>query len=102
MDDALRTWAQFKDCIGAITSLHLVETSPFMREMQKDKLGRYTRMGSTKEHDFSVTWHDSVEEILEQEVDADTYTMLIAHEFFDALPVHLIEVCASFSIIISD
>lgn len=36
-----------------------------------------------------LLWHDMIEDIHE---DGDLYTMLIAHEFFDALPFHLLEV----------
>lgn len=80
--------------MAAISSMHLVETSPMLREMQLKKLHRFTVKKPTKVYDFPMTWHDSIEEILEQEVDKDTYTIVIAHEFFDALPVHLIEVFA--------
>jgi SAM-dependent MidA family methyltransferase len=34
-------------------------------------------------------WHDAIEEIKHEE---DVFTMLVAHEFFDALPVNVIEV----------
>ena len=71
--------------------MHLVETSQMMRELQKDKIAKSK---SNKLSHVSLTWHDSIEEILEQEVDGETFTILIAHEFFDALPVYLLEVGA--------
>lgn len=87
--------------MAAISSMHLIETSPMLREMQLKKLHRFTVKKPTKVYDFPMTWHDSIEEILEQEVDKDTYTVVIAHEFFDALPVHLIEVSINLCHIIS-
>ncbi|KII85108.1 hypothetical protein PLICRDRAFT_116521 [Plicaturopsis crispa FD-325 SS-3] len=79
MADMLRTLSQFPALKSALREVHLVETSPTMRAVQKEKLGSGP---------WSIVWHDSIEEIAK---DSDAYTMLVANEFFDALPVHVIE-----------
>jgi NADH dehydrogenase [ubiquinone] 1 alpha subcomplex assembly factor 7 len=38
---------------------------------------------------LKIHWHDSIDDVPASD---GTYTMLVAHEFFDALPFHLIEV----------
>ncbi len=54
-------------------TLHLVETSPLLRETQEKKL-----------HDlkFPKFWHESVDSL------PDLPTIIMANEFFDALPIH--------------
>lgn len=66
--------------------IHLVETSASMRAIQKAKLHT-----SAERIGCALFWHDAIEDI---PPDANTYTMLVAHEFFDALPFHLLEVSA--------
>ena len=43
------------------------------------------------EHDVRISWHQSIDDI---PTDDDAYTMLVAHEFFDALPIYYIQVSA--------
>ena len=38
---------------------------------------------------IQVHWHTSIGEILPSSTE---YTMLVAHEFFDALPIHVLQV----------
>jgi NADH dehydrogenase [ubiquinone] 1 alpha subcomplex assembly factor 7 len=38
---------------------------------------------------LKIHWYDSIDDVPAAD---GTYTMLVAHEFFDALPFHLIEV----------
>jgi SAM-dependent MidA family methyltransferase len=52
-------------------SVHLVETSPVLRGRQGEALA-----------DRLVTWHDRVEEL------PDGPLLVVANEFFDALPIH--------------
>jgi NADH dehydrogenase [ubiquinone] 1 alpha subcomplex assembly factor 7 len=54
-----------------------------MRAMQKEKL-RYPNKGR-----LELIWHDSVYDLPRN---SGVYNMLIAHEFFDALPVHVVQV----------
>jgi NADH dehydrogenase [ubiquinone] 1 alpha subcomplex assembly factor 7 len=53
--------------------LHLVETSPVLRKMQRWKIGA------------DATWHDSLATVPEGPM------LLLANEFFDALPIHQYE-----------
>ena len=70
MADALRA-ARVLPGFEAAASLHLVETSPALRARQKAALaGR------------DVAWHDGFGEV------PAGPTILVANEFFDALPVH--------------
>jgi len=63
--------------------VHLVETSDKLRAIQEEKLSPYKNV--------RLHWHNSVFEI---EPSAKEFTFLLAHEFFDALPVHVIQVRA--------
>ncbi|KAI6123548.1 S-adenosyl-L-methionine-dependent methyltransferase [Pisolithus croceorrhizus] len=83
MDDMLRVFRQFPASRTKLTNVHLIETSPAMRTLQESKLKHAVHGGSP-----AIVWHDAVDDIPPS---PDTYTMLVAHEFFDALPVHLIE-----------
>jgi NADH dehydrogenase [ubiquinone] 1 alpha subcomplex assembly factor 7 len=53
--------------------IHLVEMSPILRKIQKEKLGT------------DVTWHDSIANI------PDGPMLLVANEFFDAIPIRQFE-----------
>lgn len=83
MDDMLRVLKQLPAARGKLKSVHLVESSATMRALQESKLGKASQEGN-----FKIMWHDAIEEIEHEE---DVFTMLVAHEFFDALPVNVIE-----------
>jgi len=70
MADALRAVAKVAPAFDKAAELHLVETSPALRAAQAKALGARPR------------WHDALETVPEAP------TILIANEFFDALPVH--------------
>ena len=72
MADMLRATARM-EAFQAAARLHLVEMSPVLRQMQREKLG-------DKAH-----WHDSVATLPDEPV------IFVANEFFDALPVRQIE-----------
>ncbi|WCT74585.1 SAM-dependent methyltransferase [Sphingomonas naphthae] len=63
--DALRAMAK----AGLTPAIHLVETSPVLREAQRARLP-------------GATWHDTIDTL-----PADGALMVVANEFFDALPV---------------
>ncbi|ALG70834.1 ATP synthase subunit beta [Azospirillum thiophilum] len=76
MADALRAAAVlplFRDN----ATVHLVETSPAMRERQRQTLQPI--LGD------AIQWHDRLEDVL------DGPTILIANEFFDALPIRQVQ-----------
>jgi NADH dehydrogenase [ubiquinone] 1 alpha subcomplex assembly factor 7 len=68
--DILRTLSVWPDFREAVT-LHLVENSPKLREVQAKALKGY-----------SVEWHDSFGDV------PDGFCFVVANEFFDALPVY--------------
>ncbi len=70
MQDALRAARVLPD-FGEAASIHLVETSPVLRDMQAVTLG-----------DHNPAWHDELARV------PDGPLIVIANEFFDALPVH--------------
>ena len=72
--DALRA-ARLRPGLLAAIRLHLVESSPALRERQAQVLGPLLPA--------APEWHDGF-----AEVPADGVLLLIANEFFDALPVH--------------
>ncbi|KPV77291.1 uncharacterized protein RHOBADRAFT_33470 [Rhodotorula graminis WP1] len=65
-----------------ISSIHLVEQSDQLKRVQKARLVE-TGFGETP-----VEWHADVAAVPQSE---DEFTILIAHEFFDALPIHIFE-----------
>ncbi|KAI0671441.1 DUF185-domain-containing protein [Trametes maxima] len=83
MHDVLRTLAQFPSARAATTEIHLVETSLTMRTAQEKKLSSLAQA-----HGWKLHWDDSIDDI---QSDTSKYTLVLAHEFFDALPFHLLQ-----------
>jgi NADH dehydrogenase [ubiquinone] 1 alpha subcomplex assembly factor 7 len=81
MADVLRVFKQFPAARDSLARVHLVETSRPLRQQQEKSLSSAS---------VEVAWHESIEEVPVEE--DDMYTMFIAHEFFDALPIHVFEV----------
>lgn len=87
--DSSRLSAEFHEFQSHIAGVHMIEASPELRKIQMDKL----RQESTTSDDdddavrtfgnVPVHWHTSFNQI-----PSDGPILLIAHEFFDALPVH--------------
>jgi len=75
---------QFPASRSALKSVHLVENSLTMQAIQKEKLLPASQMGA-----WELLWHDSIGDVPQNTAE---YTMLVAHEFFDALPIHVLEV----------
>ncbi len=72
--DAVRALGRI--AAGARIELHLVETSPILRERQREALSR---------HDPPPVWHERIETL------PAGPAMILANEFFDALPVRQYE-----------
>ncbi|KAI0247657.1 DUF185-domain-containing protein [Lactifluus subvellereus] len=83
MDDILRTLSQLPHSRASVKHVYLVESSPALRAVQATMLQPWDGKNGLRIH-----WHDSIDDVPAAD---DTYTMLVAHEFFDALPFHLIE-----------
>ncbi|KAF8121754.1 S-adenosyl-L-methionine-dependent methyltransferase [Boletus edulis] len=81
MADILRVVHQLPAVRPHLDSVHLVETSPTMRAFQRTTL----RTAPDSEGRVALMWHDALDEVPHRD---DLFTMLVAHEFFDALPVH--------------
>ncbi|GJN89885.1 hypothetical protein Rhopal_002874-T1 [Rhodotorula paludigena] len=65
-----------------ISSIHLIEQSDQLKAVQKARLAE-AGFGETP-----VEWYADVKAVPES---ADEFTILVAHEFFDALPIHVFE-----------
>ncbi|KAG8930646.1 hypothetical protein FRC01_002450 [Tulasnella sp. 417] len=77
MDDILRATRGFKEFTSALTSVTLVETSEHLRKKQNEKLEKYG---------VPLSWHDRIEDVPQ-----DAYSLIVAHEFFDAMPIHVLQ-----------
>ncbi|OXC70853.1 hypothetical protein AYX13_00269 [Cryptococcus neoformans] len=83
MDDVLRTLLNFPGIAASINSVHLVENSEAMREVQSRTLSP-----RIEGKDVKLNWYTSIEEIPETK---DEFTLFVAHEFFDAMPINVFE-----------
>ncbi|PCH42048.1 DUF185-domain-containing protein [Wolfiporia cocos MD-104 SS10] len=83
MQDILRVLAHFPASRAAVQEVHLVETSPAMQRRQEERLGP-----TVHAHGWTLRWHCALEDVPR---DATRFTMIVAHEFFDALPFHLLQ-----------
>lgn len=79
-----QTLSQFAASKEAVQEVLLVETSESMKALQKEKLGPLAAQTGR-----SLQWFDSLDDI---PAESDKFTMIVAHEFFDALPFHLLQV----------
>lgn len=73
MADMRRTIAKVSPALSAAITVHLVETSPVLRARQRQVVGP------------GASWHMSLEEV------PDAPMLLIANEFFDAIPIRQFE-----------
>ena len=70
---------------GKAIDVHLVKTSPAMRALQQAKLER----SNVKMH-----WHTFINEITFNTL----CYLVVAHEFFDTLPIHILHILQGTSI----
>ena len=97
-------FSQFPGIREAV-SLHLVEVSPKLTQMQQEKLtgqnssslneatnrgesgGSPGRQSCMSKYGVPVSWYNHLSDV------PCALTFYIAHEFFDALPIHKFQVC---------
>ncbi|KAJ2761593.1 hypothetical protein IWQ57_006007, partial [Coemansia nantahalensis] len=100
MDDMLRAARRFPQFFASIRGVHLVERSPELRRVQHDRLGcdaQQTQMAADQDApergvsaargNIPVRWYDALDAV---EPDG-AVPLVVAHEFFDALPIHKFE-----------
>ncbi|KAL3636603.1 hypothetical protein CASFOL_018902 [Castilleja foliolosa] len=86
--DLLRGASKFKNFTESL-EIHMVECSPALQKLQYQNLKCTTEDGTAEKRWFStlagthVSWHATLEQ-----VPTGLPTIIIAHEFYDALPVH--------------
>lgn len=102
INDVLRTIGQFQTFAKAIQAVWLVEAGPGLRLKQKDLLcgedaemkeitdntGKNKWWEATSKQGIPVRW---VEDIVLLPESGSSMPFIIAHEFFDALPIHAFE-----------
>ncbi|KAI7336818.1 DUF185-domain-containing protein [Hortaea werneckii] len=98
MSDVLRTIRRFPDLSKAIEGVYLVEASPRLREAQKallcgdEKEMTETDIGWESEskmvEGMKVKWTEDIRFVPR---DGSKTPFIIAHEFFDALPIHVFQ-----------
>lgn len=95
LEDLLRASSKFKQFLNSIQAIHLVEASDKLREVQRSKLcgtnqfeKRSDQLWYAKStHGPQVCWHTDITSV-PQNLDRP---LLLAHEFFDAIPIHAFE-----------
>ena len=97
MDDMLRTVRNFPPLAKAIEAVYMVEASPRLREAQHkllcgDNPLDETKMGwqSISKHskELKIVWTEDIRFVPKE---ASKSPFIIAHEFFDALPIHVFQ-----------
>ncbi|KAG9285437.1 hypothetical protein G9A89_010912 [Geosiphon pyriformis] len=93
MEDMLRALRNFGDCFHAIRSIHLIEASRELCDIQRRKLcddlqdsqdKNSTKFARNKDG-LEFYWHEVFDDV------PDICSMVIAHEFFDAIPIYVFE-----------
>ncbi|KAJ2648795.1 hypothetical protein IWW40_003595 [Coemansia sp. RSA 1250] len=98
MDDMLRAAQRFPQFYAALKGVHLVERSPELRREQFKKLNcqhgqaemtneQAPKRAVTSRGNLPVEWHDVLDEVCAKEA----VPLVMAHEFFDALPIYKFE-----------
>lgn len=98
LDDALRATSKFKGFNTAVQEVHLIEASDRLREVQRQKLcgheqfkdateGSGTIIRAKSKYGPTVSWHYDLASVPR----SMPTPMVVAHEFFDALPIHAFE-----------
>jgi NADH dehydrogenase [ubiquinone] 1 alpha subcomplex assembly factor 7 len=93
--------SKFPEMYDTLQGVQLVEASPGLRKMQRASLVPGSQESDviqfedersvpvqrcTRPDGLHVNWYDGIEDL------PDSWSMIMAHEFFDALPIHTFEV----------
>ena len=105
MDDILRTIRNFEHMTKSLEAVYLVEASEALRHKQHkllcgeeaeiEKTSEGWKSISKKYFDAPVFWVEDVALLPKSETEGGSMPLLIAHEFFDALPIHAFESVAA-------
>ncbi|TQV92311.1 hypothetical protein V2A60_007003 [Cordyceps javanica] len=94
MDDMLRTISRFPAMANSIEAVYMVEASPELRSTQKELLcgpGTPTTESKAGYHstgkynNLPIVWTQTIKSV---PMESSKTPFIIAHEFFDALPIH--------------
>ncbi|KAF2133585.1 hypothetical protein P153DRAFT_332531 [Dothidotthia symphoricarpi CBS 119687] len=97
MDDVLRTIASFKGFARSIEAIYLVEASPHLQKQQAKLLAgtedvQKSEVGWTAPCKYipgcNIQWCEDIRFVPKEETSAP---FILAHEFFDALPIHVFQ-----------
>ncbi|KAG5975239.1 hypothetical protein E4U55_007784 [Claviceps digitariae] len=98
MDDMLRTIKQFPTMADSIEKVCMVEASPELRDTQKRLLCKadaestqceFGLMSSTEKYlNKPIVWAESLKSL---PFKSHSVHFIVAHEFFDALPIHVFQ-----------
>ncbi|KAK1243095.1 hypothetical protein MKX07_003723 [Trichoderma sp. CBMAI-0711] len=97
MDDMLRTIQRFPAMASSIENVFMVEASRELRETQKkllcgpDAPSTESNAGChspSKYGSIPIVWTETIKSI---PIESDKTPFIVAHEFFDALPIHIFQ-----------
>lgn len=98
MDDMLRTIKNFPDMVSSIDTIYMVEASPELRIAQKNLLcgedaplteSKVGYHSTSKYANLPIVWTETIQAVPKE---ASKTPFIVAHEFFDALPIHAFQV----------
>ncbi len=100
MDDMLRAIRNFKPMVNAIEAVYMVEASPALVKKQKNLLcGEDAELNEhgightcTSKHGIPIVWTENIRFVPST---PEKTPFIVAHEFFDALPIHAFESVAA-------
>lgn len=95
LDDLLRATSRFRPFVESIREIHLLEVSDKLREVQRSKLcgeNAFDKRNNQlwyaqSKYGPMVCWHKDIASIPQ----TLACPFLLAHEFFDAMPIHAFE-----------
>ncbi|KAF7725491.1 NADH dehydrogenase [ubiquinone] complex I, assembly factor 7 [Apophysomyces ossiformis] len=106
MSDMLRALSRFPYFYETITGVHLLEASPGLRKMQRAALVEGSQDSDVERFKgdednppvetirradgITISWHDGIEFVPRNSV-LEQWSFIMAHEFFDAMPIHAFE-----------